>query len=294
MVALPYLLSALLGYSDSVINTVFINSGLQMHGDSSEMIISITGAINYGVLKLIAIPQILAPGFSAAIIPHLSEALAKNDRPRVRKSVSECVEIVLYIGLPVSFCLFAYAKPLYYTMFTTQSLEISAQVLRWYSIEAFLSTIAPIFTSLMMAVGLRYRALKYVGLHFIIKMVLTMPLLIWIGYPGTIISDIIAYGTMILFDAYELKKQVNVRWKYTIRRFFCMLFSVAGLFVVAEFFNLLGFGNCESGRIMTMIQLIISGGCAMLVYVVISYFFQLPQIIFHIDLGKILKRGRRK
>lgn len=294
MVALPYLLSALLGYSDSVINTVFINSGLQMHGDSSEMIISITGAINYGVLKLIAIPQILAPGFSAAIIPHLSEALAKNDRPRVRKSVSECVEIVLYIGLPVSFCLFAYAKPLYYTMFTTQSLEISAQVLRWYSIEAFLSTIAPIFTSLMMAVGLRYRALKYVGLHFIIKMVLTMPLLIWIGYPGTIISDIIAYGTMILFDAYELKKQVNVRWKYTIRRFFCMLFSLAGLFVVAEFFSLLGFGNCESGRIMTMIQLIISGGCAMLVYVVISYFFQLPQIIFHIDLGKILKRGRRK
>ena len=120
-------------------------------------------------------------------------------------------------------CIRDSAKPLYYTMFTTQSLEISAQVLRWYSIEAFLSTIAPIFTSLMMAVGLRYRALKYVGLHFIIKMVLTMPLLIWIGYPGTIISDIIAYGTMILFDAYELKKQVNVRWKYTIRRFFCCL-----------------------------------------------------------------------
>ena len=182
-------------------------------------------------------------------------------------------------------------------MFTTQSLEISAQVLRWYSIEAFLSTIAPIFTSLMMAVGLRYRALKYVGFHFIIKMVLTMPLLIWIGYPGTIISDIIAYGTMIFFDAYELKKQVNVRWKYTIRRFFCMLISVAGLFIVAEFFSLLGFGNCESGRIMTMIQLIISGGCAMLVYVAISYFFQLPQIIFHFDLGKmrnILRRGRRK
>ena len=165
MVALPFLLSALLGYSDSIINTVFINSGLQMHGDDSETIIAVTGAINYGVLKLIAIPQILAPGFSAAIIPHLSEALTRNDHRRVRRSIRECVEIVLYIGLPISFCLFAYAKPLYYVMFTTQSLDISAQVLRWYSIEAFFSTIAPIFTSLMMAVGLRYRALKYVGVH---------------------------------------------------------------------------------------------------------------------------------
>ncbi len=290
MVALPFLLSALLGYSDSIINTVFINSGLQMHGDDSETIIAVTGAINYGVLKLIAIPQILAPGFSAAIIPHLSEALTRNDHRRVRRSIRECVEIVLYIGLPISFCLFAYAKPLYYVMFTTQSLDISAQVLRWYSIEAFFSTIAPIFTSLMMAVGLRYRALKYVGVHFVIKMVLTMPLIAWIGYPGTILSDIVAYTTMIVCDAIELKKRFQVRWKYTLRRLLFMVIATGALYLVCLFFEWLGFGNCEAGRVMTLVQLAISGGCALLVYLLVSYVFQLPQVIFHIDLKKLLHR----
>ena len=278
MVALPFLLSALLGYSDSIINTVFINSGLQMHGDDSETIIAVTGAINYGVLKLIAIPQILAPGFSAAIIPHLSEALTRNDHRRVRRSIRECVEIV------------AYAKPLYYVMFTTQSLDISAQVLRWYSIEAFFSTIAPIFTSLMMAVGLRYRALKYVGVHFVIKMVLTMPLIAWIGYPGTILSDIVAYTTMIVCDAIELKKRFQVRWKYTLRRLLFMVIATGALYLVCLFFEWLGFGNCEAGRVMTLVQLAISGGCALLVYLLVSYVFQLPQVIFHIDLKKLLHR----
>ena len=256
----------------------------------SETIIAVTGAINYGVLKLIAIPQILAPGFSAAIIPHLSEALTRNDHRRVRRSIRECVEIVLYIGLPISFCLFAYAKPLYYVMFTTQSLDISAQVLRWYSIEAFFSTIAPIFTSLMMAVGLRYRALKYVGVHFVIKMVLTMPLIAWIGYPGTILSDIVAYTTMIVCDAIELKKRFQVRWKYTLRRLLFMVIATGVLYLVCLFFEWLGFGNCEAGRVMTLVQLAISGGCALLVYLLVSYVFQLPQVIFHIDLKKLLHR----
>ena len=290
LIAFPYMLSAALGYCDSFINTVFINQGLQMHGDSSETIIAVTGAINYGVLKLMSIPMILAPGFSAAIIPHLSEALERNDSRRIRKNIRECVEIVLYIGLPVSFCLFAYARPLYYTLFTTESLEISAQVLRWYSIEAFLSTIAPIFTSLLMAVGLRYRALKFISVNFICKLVLTLPFLMWFGYPGTIYSDLIGYGAFMFLAMRELAKRYHVRWKYTLRRFFCMLLGVAALYGVSLLFNMFGFEACDQGRIISFIQMAISGVFALLAYLIVTYILQIPQAIFHFDLKKLLKR----
>lgn len=294
MIALPYLLSALLGYSDSIINTVFINSGMQMHGDDGATIITITGAINYGVLKLIAIPQILAPGFSAAIIPHISEALAKDDFRRVRKSIRECVEIVLFIALPISFCLFAYAKPLYYVMFTTQSLEVSAQVLRWYSIEAFFGAVTPIFSALMMACGLRYRALQYVGLHFVIKMMLTLPLIAWLGYPGTIVSDIIACAALIIGDSYELSKKFQVRWKYTLRRFLCMIIALIPLYGICLLFECFGFGSCTLGRVATLIQLAVSGLLALLGYVAMSAVFQLPQVIFHIRFKKGIHRRKQR
>ena len=290
LIAFPYMLSAALGYCDSFINTVFINQGLQMHGDSSETIIAVTGAINYGVLKLMSIPMILAPGFSAAIIPHLSEALEKNDSRRIRKNIRECVEIVLYIGLPISFCLFAYARPLYYTLFTTESLDLSAQVLRWYSIEAFLSTIAPIFSSLLMAVGLRYRALKFISVNFLCKLVLTLPFLMWFGYPGTIYSDLISYGAFMILAMRELSKRYQVKWKYTLRKFFFMLIGVAALYGVSLFFNMFGFDACDQGRMVSLLQMALSGVCALAAYLIVTYILQIPQSIFHVDLKKLLKR----
>ena len=290
LIAFPYMLSAALGYCDSFINTVFINQGLQMHGDSSETIIAVTGAINYGVLKLMSIPMILAPGFSAAIIPHLSEALEKNDSRRIRKNIRECVEIVLYIGLPISFCLFAYARPLYYTLFTTESLDLSAQVLRWYSIEAFLSTIAPIFSSLLMAVGLRYRALKFISVNFLCKLVLTLPFLMWFGYPGTIYSDLIGYGAFMILAMRELSKRYQVKWKYTLRKFFFMLIGIAALYGVSLFFNMFGFDACDQGRMVSLLQMALSGVCALAAYLIVTYILQIPQSIFHVDLKKLMKR----
>ena len=69
-----------------------------------------------------------------------------------------------------------------------------------------------------------------------------------------------------------------------------MVIATGALYLVCLFFEWLGFGNCEAGRVMTLVQLAISGGCALLVYLLVSYVFQLPQVIFHIDRKKLLHR----
>ncbi|MEG1629691.1 MAG: hypothetical protein RR345_01130, partial [Erysipelotrichaceae bacterium] len=51
-----------------------------------------------------------------------------------------------------------------------------------------------------------------------------------------------------------------------------------------------GYGH---GMFINTLQLAISGGLGVLAYLAISYFFQLPQMIFHIDLTKLLKRGKK-
>lgn len=52
-------------------------------------------AANYVGTKLTAIPMILAPGFTAAIIPHLSSSLLEKKYKRIRKDIRECMNIVL-------------------------------------------------------------------------------------------------------------------------------------------------------------------------------------------------------
>ena len=131
---------AILGYSDTIVNTLFLSKRLEAHGNTDAEILLISSSINYGVLKLMSIPMILAPGFSSAIIPHITTALTNHDLKLVRKNIRDCVDIVLYIGLPISFCLFVYAKPLYAILFPPadpKNLELLADILSWFSIEAF-------------------------------------------------------------------------------------------------------------------------------------------------------------
>lgn len=295
-IALPFLFNAMLGYSDSIINTIFLNKGLESFGNTSEEIILITGAINYGVIKLMAIPMILAPGFSSAIIPHITAALEKRDYKAIRKNIRDCIDIVLYISIPVSFCLFVYAKPIYAIMFppaNADDLAVCTQILQWFSIEAFLSTFCPVLSTTMMAVGMRRQCLRYQIIMVSIKFILVFPLLSWIGYSGTVIASIAAVGVFIVLAMLMLERKFKVNWKYTFHKLLIIILGCIGLFLVAWLCNLIGLKGYGSGRIMGVVQLGTSGLLAMGVYVAITGIFQLPQTLFHIDMSKLTRRFKR-
>lgn len=303
-IAFPFLISAILGYCDNIINTFYLKNGLEAYymkdgalsAHASQEVILVVGAINYGVLKLMSIPMILAPGFTSAIIPHITSALTNQQYALVRKNIYECIEIVLYIGIPISFCLFAYAKPIYACMFppagsdmiaAQEALELCADVLRWFSVDAFLGTIAPIFTTLLMAVEMRKKNLRNLAINAGIKLMITYPMLAWFGYPGMIMASIISMGTLILLSAHALSKQFELKWIYTLRKLLVILIGIAGLYgcsMLLSSMGLVGYGN---GRLIGICQLGINGLISLTMYFGITYFFGLPQNLLHLDFKKL-------
>lgn len=296
-IAFPYLLVAVLGYSDTIVNTLFLKNGLTAYGNTDSEILLISGSINYGVLKLMSIPMILAPGFSSAIIPHITTALTNHDLKLVRKNIRDCVDIVLYIGLPISFCLFVYAKPLYAILFPPadpKNLELLAQILSWFSIEAFLNTIGPIFTSLLMAAGLRRLNIRNLAIMVVVKFSIAYPLLKYFGYRGIVLSSIVAMGLLIFMDMYALTTRYKIRWKYTMHKLLVILLAMAALFAVARGCDFIGLKGYGAGRMMSLLQLAVNGSLAMLVYFAITYCFSIPQTILHLDLSRVWKRMKRR
>ena len=63
----------------------------------------IASVITYSLVKLSSIPMVLGPGFSSAIIPHISSAMAENNTKSVKKIFVKCIDLVLYIAIPVVF-----------------------------------------------------------------------------------------------------------------------------------------------------------------------------------------------
>lgn len=290
-IAMPFLLVAVLGYSDTIVNTLFLNKGLEAYGNTASEIELITGTINFGVLKLMSIPMILAPGFSSAIIPHITTALAEKNYSLINKNIRDCVDIVLYIGTPICFCLFAFAKPLYAVMFNPgEDLALCAQILSWFSIEAFFNTIGPVFTTLLMAVGLRRVVIRNLFIMAGLKLGTSYFLLAAFGYPGIVASTVLSMGIFVVLNAYVLTVRYHVSWRYTYHKILVILLGLCVIYGVAQLFAFIGWNGYESGRFMNLIQLSVGGICAVGAYFAFTYVFQLPQTILHFDLGKIVKR----
>lgn len=295
-IAIPFFLVSLLGYSDMLVNTMFLKEGLEAFGNTTKEINSISGIINLNIQKLIAIPMILAPGFSGAIIPHITSAITKKKHALVKKSIQECVDIVMYIALPICFCLFLFAKPIYNLMFNpadSKTLILCAQILSWFSIEAFFCTIAPVFTSLLMASRMRKVAIRNLFVCAILKIGSAYFFLATFGYPGLIFSTMLSYITLLVLDIFVLRKVHKIRWIYSLRKILIMTVALLGMYICTQILANIGMNQMQANKVTQMIQLAFSGIFVLSVYFIITYFFQLPQLLLHFDLKKIIAKWRK-
>lgn len=295
-VSIPFMLVALLGYSDSIINTLFLPKGLQAYGHSQYDISLISSTINYSVLKLMSIPMVIAPGFSAAIVPHLEAARQRNDIKLIKKNIRSMINIALYIAIPISLCLAIFAQPLIVTLFPPENINdipVVSNVLKWFALVAFMNTISPVVTNLLNSCGLRKKAVKNIAIQVIIKFALSYLALKYFSYIGLVFTTLISMVTSVGLGIYDLTKKYNINWLGTIKKLVVILLGCIGLIICAKLFTLIGFNtNYEISRLVALIQLLVSGGCSVLVYFMITYLFGLPQIILNLDLKKIINKVR--
>ncbi len=281
ILAIPYLISSILGYSQSIFNGVLLPTGLKMHYTSTDMISTIISATSYVGVKLTAIPMVLAPGFTAAIIPHITTALTQNNKKLVRKNVIDCLNVVLYIGLPVAFCLFVYSAPLNYTLFNTDDLATGTMVIQWLTIEAITGFVLPVVTNLMMALKLQPKVLKRLAINAVIKGVLMVPLATaLLGYGGAVIASLIADAYLIISCLHQISVAYHISYNKVIAVVLRIGVGLLALWLVATGLNHIGLDGLSNGKLVCLVKMCINGCISMLVYVAVTVALKIPQLDF--------------
>lgn len=279
--AVPYLLVAVLGYADDIFNSVILPLGLRLHGYTQPEMNVILSAFNYVGTKLTAIPMILAPGFTSALIPHIATSMAEKDSRKVASNIYDCLDTVLFVGLPVAFCIFLYAEDAYQILFYTKDVAASSGVIRWIWIEGFMGTIAPIVTNIMMTLGLRKDVLKRLAITLVIKGVIMVPLIMWIGYPGTILATLISYGYLVFFNL----RQISSTFGISFRKVAIILLrtAIATAVMTGACFGLkaIGLNSVDSGRMIGFLKVGVNLCMTALSYLLVAYAMKLPQMVFH-------------
>lgn len=289
ILSIPYFLTAVMGYSDSIYNSVLLPLGLRLHGYSSADLSVILSATNYVGIKLCSIPQVLSPGFTAALIPLITEAITNNDKKRASRSVTECIGIVLFIGSFLSAIIAIYAKDFYNVLFYTENIDLASDVVRWMAIEGFLGTIAPVVSSLMIALGLKRSSLKRLFVNMVIKGVLIVPFIYLFGYVGAVISTIISYCYLIFFNLKQIDAKFNIYLKQLAVNSLKIVICLVACSAAAYALKLIGIDGSEGGRMIALCKLCINGIVCMITYFAAAELLKIPQSLFHKDILSVVK-----
>lgn len=281
LLCIPYLLFAIIGYANDIYDAILLPVGLKYSSYSTEQIQTMTSAVNYVGIKLTAIPMILSPGFVAAIIPHITSALETGDLRIVRKDIKECINIVLFIGLFLSFAIFWYARPLFYTLYYTSDLDLSTASVRWIAIEGFFGTITPVISSMMMACRMRRKLLGQMLIAAIVKGVIMVPMVMWWGVGGAVLSTVISYSWIIGYSLKQMSDEFGVSFVSTFKTLFQSLICLAIMALCAWLLTSLGLGAASHGRMVCFAGLVVNGLLSSIVFAAAALYFGIPQRLFH-------------
>lgn len=277
---IPYLLAVFFGSASNVINSSMflpiIEKFTEVNYEDAKLML---GIVQFNALKLVTIPQVLALGFSASIVPYITISLAKKDYSTLKENIIDIYEIILYITFYLSLMLFVFARPIYSLMYGNTNLDLGSDVLMTSSILAFVGTIAPVSSTILMTAKLKNQVVYYLIITTIIKLITFIPLVIYFSYQGMIISTVIASGIYVLLCLYSLRKKYHIRYQELMKKIIGMLVSlIITYFTIAILSNFIKFDY--DSKMMIIIVLAIYGVISLLVYLLVSSYFKIPQEIY--------------
>lgn len=238
--------------------------------------------------KLIMIAVSLGSALAATVVPLLSAAAAKNDRPNIQKQLTDAFELFLFIMLPSSFGMAAVAQPLYVLFYGYDFTGI--YILRISAYLAFFLGMFLVSAALVQGVYHNKMAIRFTLVGLVVKLILQYPLTALLNAFGPLLAT--GIGMMIscwlmlnfLLQNYQLditrtQKRANMLMIYALIMFGIVLGIV---WLLSQFI-------APTSRFGAIIMLIIAAGSGAYVYIFLCLKTRLADAI----LGQKAHRIRR-
>ena len=276
---IPYLIISFLGTASSLVNSNFFMSyatGIGVEYNTAKLVL---GILQVNCNKIAAIPQVLTLGFSAGLVPYLTEDLESHDYKALANHILDILDTVLFILIPVVTWLVIYAKPVYYIMYGNSNLDLGTEIFIVSSLTTLTDTIAPIISSTCITLRERKSTIIVLLISALAKFVSFFILIKLFGYNGMIYSTALASMIAIILNLYIIKRHYHVRYGRIFRRLIVTVFGaiLSCLPLLLMFFGL-SF-NYQS-RLLCILMLGVFGALSLLIYLVYSTYTGMFEMIF--------------
>ena len=289
MLGIPYLVISFLGVTSTLINSNFFMGYAANIGIPYEEAKLVLGILQVNCNKIAAIPQVLTIGFSAGLVPYITEAFERHDLEKLRKHIIDILKTVLFILIPITIWIFIYAKPIYYIMYGNANLDFASELFAVSCLTILTETIAPIISSTCITLRQNKQTILSLLIGTVIKFVSFFLLMNVFGSYGLILSTALASGFVIIFNLGILKANYQVNYSALLKNLFMMiifaLISAAPLLL-----NAVGFGFIYNNRFLCIAILAVYGLLSLTIYILLSDRFGLLESALNMNLKQASKR----
>ena len=276
--SIPYLLFAFFGNSNLIAHNLFFERALDIRNVDVDLIHVLGSMVGTTTSKITSIPQVLAVGFSPAIIPFITEAFERKDLASLKKNIVDALQTVLYICAPVCFFILVIPTEIYYIMYGTDYV-LGGEVLRWATLTAFFGTLSPVCNSLMMALRFRKQNLIILAIGYFLKLGIIVPFIAWFGYPGDFLSTTVVSVLVITLDLIIIWRHYRIDMKELLKNTSLMMIALVVAFLAVCLLQQTPLNVLNFKRSIGLLVLGVYGIVGLSIYFIITSYFKLPEKI---------------
>jgi len=294
--ALPFALLSLVTTWFQVIDTMTFNSGMMAAEVDPELAHAVFGTYITALQKIIMIPVSFAIAFSQPLVPDITEKVQLGDRQGVHKTLSSALMLTSFVTLPAVIGMWLLSNPIYVMLFNEGELmnQIGGSMFGVGAFVGIFMGMNAVMCAIMQGVGLQYKALIYLLIGSVIKLVGNVVLIPIFEGNGAVISTLLAYAFCVVLNYWEIQKATGIATRKVMRQHLS-IFVFTGLMALSVWATTLilnVFLDYSRSSMMAGIYVLIAAFVGVVVYGGLSIYFGLVKAVLGARLASRFNRRK--
>ncbi len=213
----PIILSTFIyNFNITLNNNLFTKIAMSHYGMSEQESYSIFGIYSGKAVLLSDVPVALASAMSAALIPVVSGAYAKEGRKAAGDRVGVAVQTTMLFAIPAAVGMFALAEPILNLLFrfaSAEDLQMAVMLLRMMTVSIAFYSLSTVSNGILQGIGKVNRPVIHAAIALVVQTVVVVGLLYGtkLGIYALPIAFVVYAALMSLLNQLAVRKELGCR-----------------------------------------------------------------------------------
>lgn len=214
-VVMPFILStAAYNLSSTINNKLYTVISIYQKGMEETLVYANYGIFSGKGMKISNIPLAFASAMAAAIIPTISQLVAKKDMRGAEEKIHQAMQTIMILAIPCAVGLFVLAEPVILLLFPTETnVELSTGVLMALSLSVVFYAISTLTNSILQGIGRVNTPIVNAVIALLVQTIVLIPLLMFTEldvYALVLVSTLYS-GIMCILNQISIRKTLGYR-----------------------------------------------------------------------------------